>query len=181
VSWKVAVGDSFFSGLSRSGRTLRFMILNTLPPQALAGRPAAVLWLVRHGQSTWNVLGLVQGHCDQARLTARGAHQARNVANQLRGCPIGALYASDLQRAVATAAPLASVLGLSMTRDRRLRERSLGALEGTASAAVPSALSGRAARSPARGQVNEGRRIEPGNVDRCVRPGERGRGSWRSR
>ena len=132
----------FFSGLSRTGRTLRFMILNTLPPQPLAGRPAAVLWLVRHGQSTWNVLGLVQGHRDQARLTARGAHQARDVANQLRGCPIGALYASNLQRAVATAAPLASVLGLSVTRDRRLRERSLGVLEGTASAAVPPALSG---------------------------------------
>ena len=122
------------------------MAHDTLAPPASAGRtgPAAgpVLWLVRHGESTWNALGLAQGHCDQPRLTALGARQARYVASQLRGRPIGALYASDLQRAVATAAPLAGALGLDVTRDARLRERSLGILEGTAAVAVPAALSG---------------------------------------
>jgi 2,3-bisphosphoglycerate-dependent phosphoglycerate mutase len=122
------------------------MVHDTLAPPASAGRtgPAAgpVLWLVRHGESTWNALGLAQGHCDQPRLTPLGARQARYVASQLRGRPIGALYASDLQRAVATAAPLAGALGLDVTRDARLRERSLGILEGTAAVAVPAALSG---------------------------------------
>ena len=122
------------------------MVHDTLAPPASAGRtgPAAgpVLWLVRHGESTWNALGLAQGHCDQPRLTPLGARQARYVASQLRGRPIGALYASDLQRAVATAAPLAATLGLDITRDARLRERSLGILEGTAAVAVPAALSG---------------------------------------
>jgi broad specificity phosphatase PhoE len=28
-----------------------------------------VLWLVRRGESTWNSLGLAQGHRDEARLT----------------------------------------------------------------------------------------------------------------
>ena len=122
------------------------MVHDTLAPPASAGRtgPAAgpVLWLVRHGESTWNALGLAQGHCDQPRLTPLGARQARYVASQLRSRPIGALYASDLQRAVATAAPLAGALGLDVTRDARLRERSLGILEGTAAVAVPAALSG---------------------------------------
>ena len=122
------------------------MVHDTLAPPASAGRtgPAAgpVLWLVRHGESTWNALGMTQGHCDQPRLTPLGARQARYVASQLRGRPIGALYASDLQRAVATAAPLAAALGLDITRDARLRERSLGILEGTAVVAVPAALSG---------------------------------------
>jgi 2,3-bisphosphoglycerate-dependent phosphoglycerate mutase len=122
------------------------MVHDTLAPPASAGRtgPAAgpVLWLVRHGESTWNALGLAQGHCDQPRLTPLGVRQARYVASQLRGRPIGALYASDLQRAVATAAPLAAALGLAITRDARLRERSLGILEGTAAVAVPAALSG---------------------------------------
>jgi len=122
------------------------MVPDTLAPPASAGRPGPaadpVLWLIRHGQSTWNVLGLAQGHCDQARLTPLGVRQARYVASQLRGRPIGALYASDLQRAVATAAPLAATLGLPITRDARLRERSLGILEGTAAVAVPPALSG---------------------------------------
>jgi 2,3-bisphosphoglycerate-dependent phosphoglycerate mutase len=122
------------------------MVLSTPAPPASAGRPAAVtgpvLWLVRHGESTWNVLGLAQGQSDQPRLTPLGARQARYAAGQLRGRPISAVYASDLRRAVATAAPLAAVLGMGTVRDPRLRERSLGILEGTASAAVPPALSG---------------------------------------
>lgn len=134
MSWNFAGSGAFFTGLSQTGRTLSGMVLPTLPPTA---RLATTLWLVRHGQSTWNVLGLAQGHCDQARLTARGASQARDVASQLRDRPIGVLYASDLRRAVATAAPLAAASGLPVARAPRLRERSLGVLEGTASAAVP--------------------------------------------
>jgi 2,3-bisphosphoglycerate-dependent phosphoglycerate mutase len=124
------------------------MVLNTLPSYGPGGRrfpsaaTAPVLWLVRHGESTWNALGLAQGQSDQPRLTPLGARQAQDAASQLRGSPIGAVYASDLQRAVATAAPLAAALGVAITRDPRLRERSLGILEGIASAAVPPALSG---------------------------------------
>jgi 2,3-bisphosphoglycerate-dependent phosphoglycerate mutase len=99
-------------------------------------------WLVRHGESTWNALGLAQGHCDQARLTRHGEHQAWTVAAQLRGRQIGALYASDLRRALQTAAPLASVLGLPVTSDARLRERCLGVLEGTDAAAIHPTVSG---------------------------------------
>ncbi len=101
-----------------------------------------VIWLVRHGESTWNALGLAQGHCDHARLTRRGEQQARVVAAQLRSRPIGALYASDLRRALQTAAPLATALGLPVTRDARLRERCLGVLEGTNAAAIHPTASG---------------------------------------
>jgi broad specificity phosphatase PhoE len=129
------------------------MVLNMLPsPDAQprlesAGQPGEqaagpVLWLVRHGESTWNARGLAQGQSDQPRLTRRGARQAHHAARQLRGCPIGAVYASDLWRAVDTAAPVADVLGLDFTRDPRLRERALGVLEGSRSVAVPAALSG---------------------------------------
>jgi len=101
-----------------------------------------VLWLVRHGESTWNTLGLAQGHCDQARLTGRGLRQARAVAARLRDRPAVALYVSDLRRALETAAPLAETLGLAATRDARLRERCLGVLEGAATAAIGPAANG---------------------------------------
>src|SRR2546423_10426650 len=101
-----------------------------------------VLWLVRHGESTWNTLGLAQGHCDQARLTRLGQRQAWAVAAQLRDRPVAALYASDLRRALETAAPLAEVTGLSVNRDTRLRERCLGVLEGAATAAIGPAANG---------------------------------------
>ena len=105
-------------------------------------RSTQVLWLVRHGESTWNTLGLAQGHCDQARLTRLGQRQAWAVAAQLRDRPVRALYASDLRRALETAAPLAEVTGLAVTRDARLRERCLGVLEGAATAAIGPAANG---------------------------------------
>jgi broad specificity phosphatase PhoE len=108
---------------------------------AVAG-DGPVLWLVRHGESTWNALGLAQGHCDQARLTRVGLRQARAVADRLRGRPAGALFASDLRRALETAAPLTEVLGLPVTRDARLRERCLGVLEGAPTAAIGPAANG---------------------------------------
>jgi broad specificity phosphatase PhoE len=121
------------------------MVRSALPHEAdqvTGADDDQVLWLVRHGESTWNTLGLAQGHCDQARLTRRGLRQARAVAARLRDRPVGALYASDLRRALETAAPLAEVLGLAVTRDARLRERCLGVLEGAATAAIGPAANG---------------------------------------
>jgi len=118
-----------------------------------------VLWLVRHGESTWNARGLAQGHDDRARLTSRGLRQARAIAVQLRDRPIRALYASDLRRALQTAAPLASALGLTVVRDARLRERCLGVLEGSPAASISPAVSG----------ISDGRVVNP---DACPDGGE---------
>ena len=118
-----------------------------------------VLWLVRHGESTWNARGLAQGHDDRARLTSRGMRQARAIAVQLRDRPIRALYGSDLRRALQTAAPLAGALGLSVVRDARLRERCLGVAEGTAAASISPAVSG----------ISDGRVVNP---DACPDGGE---------
>jgi 2,3-bisphosphoglycerate-dependent phosphoglycerate mutase len=118
-----------------------------------------ILWLVRHGESTWNARGLAQGHDDQARLTSRGVRQARAIAVQLRDRPIRALYASDLRRALQTAAPLARALGLTVVRDPRLRERCLGVAEGTAATSISPAVSG----------ISDGRVVNP---DACPDGGE---------
>ncbi|HVT69249.1 MAG TPA: histidine phosphatase family protein [Trebonia sp.] len=88
------------------------------------------LWLVRHGESTWNLAGLAQGHNDEAELTERGLRQAAAAAAQFGYRPVRAIYSSDLRRARQTAAAFADVLGLPVYTDARLRERSLGVLEG---------------------------------------------------
>ena len=100
------------------------------------------LWLVRHGESTWNVAGLAQGHHDEAELTERGLRQAAQAAAQFGYRPVRAIYASDLRRAQQTAAAFAAVLGLPVHPDARLRERSLGVLEGTSHAAIGPAATG---------------------------------------
>jgi broad specificity phosphatase PhoE len=137
-------------------------LLDTSPPRhnsTSQNSTSQVLWLVRHGESTWNARGLAQGHDDRARLTSRGLRQARAIAVQLGDRRIRALYASDLRRALQTAAPLASALGLTVVRDARLRERCLGVLEGTAAAAISPAVSG----------ISDGRVVNP---DACPDGGE---------
>ena len=100
------------------------------------------LHLVRHGESTWNTLGLAQGHNDRAELTSRGQWQAAEAAMRFGGHPVRALYASDLRRALQTAASFSGVLRLPVFADSRLRERGLGVLEGTLAVAIDPALTG---------------------------------------
>jgi broad specificity phosphatase PhoE len=89
------------------------------------------IWLVRHGESTWNVLGLVQGHADEAVLTRQGRRQAQLLTHRLGGRTIDAVHTSDLRRAKETAEILAQSLGLPTQPHTALRERGLGVVEGS--------------------------------------------------
>ncbi len=101
-----------------------------------------VLWLVRHGETTWNSMGWVQGQVDGARLTRRGRYQARHAADLLASEPVGAIYASDLYRARRTATTISRRLGCAVRTDQRLRERCFGMAEGVPTAGVPSSVTG---------------------------------------
>jgi probable phosphoglycerate mutase len=95
-------------------------------------RPAQ-LWLVRHGQSTWNVAGRIQGQSPAAGgLTAAGRDEAARAARQLAANTPGAgsIVASDLPRAAETARIIADRLGWPVDFDQDLREQRLGTLEG---------------------------------------------------
>jgi probable phosphoglycerate mutase len=98
--------------------------------------------MVRHGESTWNVRGLVQGQADGSQLTEEGHRQSDNLAAEFRDRPVGAIYSSDLERARQTAARIGSSLGLPVTHDRALRERCFGVQEGLALSSLDAAVSG---------------------------------------
>lgn len=87
------------------------------------------LWLVRHGQTDWNLEGRYQGQED-VPLNAAGEAQARQLAADLDGRRFTAIYSSDMKRARRTAQILAGRLGLTVQIDRRLREISMGEWEG---------------------------------------------------
>jgi probable phosphoglycerate mutase len=92
-----------------------------------------ILW--RHGTTDWNAQHRVQGHSDSL-LSELGHAQAARVAPLLAARAPDAIVASDLRRAIDTAAPLAELTGLPVRRDPRLRERSYGEWEGLTRAEI---------------------------------------------
>jgi broad specificity phosphatase PhoE len=86
-----------------------------------------ILW--RHGQTAWNLERRFQGSMD-IPLTAEGIGQARRAARLLASLRPDAIIASDLSRAVATAAELARVTGLDVTYDEAQRETYAGVWQG---------------------------------------------------
>ncbi|MCL6625730.1 histidine phosphatase family protein [Alicyclobacillus shizuokensis] len=87
------------------------------------------LWLVRHGETDWNLEQRVQGWLD-IPLNANGRQQAEMLSHQLQGIPFQALYSSDLTRALTTARILAKNVPLPIRTSPELRERGLGEAEG---------------------------------------------------
>lgn len=100
---------------------------------------------VRHGETAWNVDARIQGHTDIA-LNGTGQWQARQLARALAAEPIAAIYASDLQRAHATAQAVADATGAPLVADAGLRERSFGAFQGRTFAQIEAEHPGQALR-----------------------------------
>lgn len=79
------------------------------------------IFLVRHGATDWNVTKRAQGQAD-VPMNTLGYQQAEEAAERLETESIGAVYASDLQRASETAKAIARRHGLEVAVDDRLRE-----------------------------------------------------------
>lgn len=90
----------------------------------------STFYVVRHGETDWNMARRLQGHTD-IPLNDHGKAQARRLRAELAHIDFGAAYASDLQRARHTAELVVSTRGLSVTPLPELRECCMGPAEGT--------------------------------------------------
>jgi probable phosphoglycerate mutase len=86
-----------------------------------------IVW--RHGNTDWNAGNRVQGQTDVS-LNDLGRQQAVDAAELLVKLKPSAIVSSDLRRSADTAAALAALTGLSISYDKRLRERYFGAWQG---------------------------------------------------
>jgi probable phosphoglycerate mutase len=93
-------------------------------------RPAGTrLCLIRHGETDWNVEKRIQGHTD-IPLNATGRAQALAMAFNAAHHRFGAIYSSDLVRALETARVLAQREDLEVKCLPQLRERHFGQFQG---------------------------------------------------
>ena len=87
-----------------------------------------LLHLIRHGETTFNAEGRIQGQHDTP-LSPLGLRQAQAVAAAFDRRPIQWVFSSPLSRALETARPLAGRAGVDVRTDERLKELNAGVFQ----------------------------------------------------
>lgn len=89
-----------------------------------------LIHIVRHGRTPSNTQKRVMGWLDES-IEPTSQRDAEAVARALAGEDVGSLVSSPLRRALATAAPLAALVGLEPRIDDRFGEMHVGPWEGS--------------------------------------------------
>lgn len=87
------------------------------------------LYLIRHGQTEWNIDGKIQGKTD-IPLNHTGIHQAELLSKAMDQNPVTAVFSSPLKRACQTAEIVADRKKLPVILIDELREVDFGLWEG---------------------------------------------------
>jgi probable phosphoglycerate mutase len=87
------------------------------------------IYIARHGETTWNVEGRIQGRSDPG-LSPKGHQQSLALLEQLKKQSLSAIYTSRLQRSILTAQPIAHHFSLPIRQESELDEIAFGVLEG---------------------------------------------------
>ena len=95
------------------------------------------LYVIRHGQTDWNVAGKCQGRTD-IELNSTGIEQAKKAKTQLKDYKIDLIICSPLKRARKTAEIINEAIDCKIISDERIIERNCGNIEGTTKEEWPS-------------------------------------------
>jgi broad specificity phosphatase PhoE len=88
------------------------------------------IYIMRHGVTEWNCDGNRFCGRSDVELSEMGQRQADQAARFLQHVAFSAIYASPLQRAIATAAPTARMQELDIRQDERITEIDFGEWDG---------------------------------------------------
>lgn len=99
-----------------------------------------VFYVIRHGQTNWNLDDKIQGQTD-IPLNNLGIAQAKEIKMKLGDTKFSSCFSSDLKRTSQTAQIIMEGQQDKIIFDRRLRERNFRELEGKSSSAYICATS----------------------------------------
>ena len=88
-----------------------------------------MIYIVRHGQTDWNVQKKVMGRCDEP-LNEKGKQQAEETKDSLKEMNLDLIICSPLKRAKQTAEIINRDRNISIIYDDRIIERDWGMCEG---------------------------------------------------
>ena len=88
------------------------------------------LLIARHGETDYNLKGLLQGRSIDAPLNQTGWSQAGKLSDYLTNYSVDKAYCSSLQRTWQTAKPFSDKIKLETVRDKGLDEMDFGKYEG---------------------------------------------------
>lgn len=108
-----------------------------------------MLYLLRHGQTDWNIEKKIQGQAD-IPLNKLGEYQALSAADTMKIYHLDTIISSDLWRARRTAQIVGETLGIKHTCDARWREYDFGELTGQSSKGLTVDVSKRLANDAAK-------------------------------
>lgn len=89
-----------------------------------------LILLIRHGENDYKMRGRLAGRLPNVHLNEQGREQARQLGEALKDVPITAIYSSPLERALETAAPIATARALKIQTDPGLIETDIGTWQG---------------------------------------------------
>lgn len=87
-------------------------------------------YIFRHGESSYNALGKIQGRTNDSVLTEKGMAQAQKAGQYLADKKIEAIFCSPLKRALQTAEIVNKFLNVSVFADGHFIEVNVGVIEG---------------------------------------------------
>jgi probable phosphoglycerate mutase len=89
-----------------------------------------LLLLIRHGENDYTKTHRLAGRLPGVHLNEQGQKQAQALGEAFQNVPLKALYASPLERALETAAPIAERTGLTIQKEAGLLETNVGDWQG---------------------------------------------------
>jgi broad specificity phosphatase PhoE len=103
------------------------------------------VYLVRHGETEWNLTGRRQGQLDSP-LSERGMMEVQRTSKRIESLPVDGVFSSPLGRAISTAQTYAHALDQAITAIDDLRELDHGDMAGMTNEEIERAFPGELAR-----------------------------------